>query len=403
MAVNDMTFEQAATVLKSLADQTTGVSNITPTDVSSFVTVGQLALKNGYDPVLNALSQLISRTIFSIRPYASKLRGMEFSEEQWGAVTRKINIADTDPEEDAGYKWPVGYDSGHGGNENGDGQSVDMYALKKPKVVQTNFYGFLVWQDHYSIFRDQLKNAFRGPAEFSQFWAMVQTWFDNKHETYYDAFKRMCLGNFAAAIADEAQGPRNVKLLTEYNTLTGQELTATTVYAPDNYVPFMRYVYGRVAAICDMLTNRTEQYQTVIGDNHVMRHTPYSDQRIYMLAQDRYSLEAQVLADTYHDNYLRFGDVESLSYWQSPDNPAGIQMTPVYTDSTGAVKTGEEQTLNNVFAVIADRNAFGVAELERDVNPTPFNARGRYTNIWFHSKMRAFNDLTEKGLVLTIS
>ena len=35
-------------------------------------------------------------------------------------------------------------------------------------------------------------------------------------------------------------------------------------------------------------------------------------------------------------------------------------------------------------------------------NPTPFNARGGYTNIWMHETQRIYNDHTEKGVVLLL-
>ena len=63
---NDMTFAQAATVLNGLVSQMTGQSAAaaiaTPED---FISVAQVALKNGYDPVINAIAQLWGRTIFS--------------------------------------------------------------------------------------------------------------------------------------------------------------------------------------------------------------------------------------------------------------------------------------------------------------------------------------------------
>ena len=46
-----------------------------------------------------------------------------------------------------------------------DGDSADMYTIKKPKPVQLNFYGQNVWQDHVTVYRDQLDVAFHDPDE----------------------------------------------------------------------------------------------------------------------------------------------------------------------------------------------------------------------------------------------
>ena len=54
MSVNNMTFEQAATLLNAVHSQVTGMTQIAPADVTDFISVAQKTLKAGYDPVLNA-------------------------------------------------------------------------------------------------------------------------------------------------------------------------------------------------------------------------------------------------------------------------------------------------------------------------------------------------------------
>ena len=87
MAVNDLTFTQAATVLNSIVKQATGQTAQLPTNTAEFVSVAQTALKAGYDPVLNAISQVLSRTIFSIRPYNRKFAGLQVDNQKFGNIT----------------------------------------------------------------------------------------------------------------------------------------------------------------------------------------------------------------------------------------------------------------------------------------------------------------------------
>ena len=75
MAANDLTFEQIVTVLNSIASQATGQAQLTATNTSDFITVAQTTLKAGADPIMNAISQTLSKTIFSIRPYFEKFQG----------------------------------------------------------------------------------------------------------------------------------------------------------------------------------------------------------------------------------------------------------------------------------------------------------------------------------------
>ena len=171
----EMTFKQAATLLNSIQQQATGQSAMVATDIRSFISCATTTLATGYDPVINAINQVLTRTIFSTRPYSRKFKGLEKTESQWGNHVRKLNIADKPISDDDRYKWPVAFDATQTSNPLGNGQSVDQYVINKPEILQTNFYGANVWEDWYTIFKDQLDNAFTGPEQFARFNAMHMT------------------------------------------------------------------------------------------------------------------------------------------------------------------------------------------------------------------------------------
>ena len=155
MSVNAMTFEQISTVLVSLVKQATGQTVLTPTSTSEFVSVAQIALRADRDVVLNTLSNMIGKTIFSTRPYSAKMTGLELDSFRWGAVMRKLSIADNEWKDDQAYDYPVTYDASQT-VPSGDGGTVDQWVIKKPNVLQTNFYGASVYADHMTITEEQL-------------------------------------------------------------------------------------------------------------------------------------------------------------------------------------------------------------------------------------------------------
>ena len=140
MSVNTMTFEQISTVLTSIVKQATGQQILTPTDTRDFVSVAQIALRADRDAVMNAISNILGRTIFAIRPYSAKLDGLMMDSFRWGNVMRKLSIADSDWEDDPAFKYPVTYDASQT-PPTGDGLSVDQWKIKKANILQTNFYG----------------------------------------------------------------------------------------------------------------------------------------------------------------------------------------------------------------------------------------------------------------------
>lgn len=397
---NDMSFVQVATVMNSIHAQATGTTGIAATDTKSFVAQAQAVLKTGYDPVCNAISQVLSRTIFSVRPYSAKFRGLMVDAVRWGNHVRKISWGDKPIQEDDRIKIQ-------------DGVDAPQQIPNVPKVLQTNFYGEEVFQDSYTLFKDQLDVAFSGPDEFARFVSGTIQNVTDKLEQARENMSRALVANYIAAknhlVTAGSEGAESVvHLLTEYNTQTGMSLTATTVYQPANYKPFMEWVYSRIAQISAMLTERSARYHmniTNLGgvDKTIMRHTPVERQRVYLYALARFQAEAQVLADVYHDNYLRFADNETVNFWQSITTPSQVQVLPNWLNADGTVgEATEAETVSHIFGVIIDEETIGWTPVNQWQAPAPFNARHGFTTVYIHETQRHWTDMTENGVILLL-
>ena len=387
-------FNDAAVLLTSITQQATGQQVITPTTLDDFVSVGTLALQAGFDPLLNAISQVIGRTIFSIRPYSEKFGGLRADSLRWGNHIRKLKIADNEWERDQRY-----YEAASDFWDDGD--SVDMYTIKKPKAVQLNFYGQNVWQDHVTVYRDQLDVAFHDPEELMQFTSMIMTNMSNRMAQARESCARAALANFAAAKNILGAG-HVVHLIDEYNTATGSSLTAATIMQPANYATFIRWVAGYIKTLSRRMEERSSLFQQNITGKVVNQHTPRDRQKLYLLADYVNRMDAEVLSTTYNEEYLQIGDFEEVSYWQSITSPDAIQVTPGYIDATGAIVTGAAQTMSKVFGILFDEEAVMTQEVNQWNAPTPFNVAGGYTNFYWHKSDRYLNDFTEKGVVLLL-
>lgn len=388
MAANNMTFEQVATILNDIRGQVTGTAAAAPVNESEFISVGQTVLKAGYDPILGAITQVLARTIFSNRPYARKFGGIRMDSQQWGAITRKLAISDKDFENDVRFELV-------------DGQSVDMFTVNKPIVLQLNFYGQTVYEKSITIFRDQLNSAFRGSNEFGQFMAMVtQNVYDMLTQAE-ESLARLTIANFALGKLAANNGV--IHLLTEYNAETGSSLTATTVYDPANFDDFVKWMYARVATLSGMMTERTALYQIQVTGKEVIRHTPLDRQKVFMYAPLLNAMKARVLAGTYHEDFLEYSDVEAVNFWQSAQTPNTMQGQPAYLLPDGTIQNAASAVTNNtVVGVMFDDEALGYTVMDEWAAPTPFNAKGGYTNQFWHNTKKWYNDFTEKGIILCL-
>lgn len=393
MAVNTMTFNQLATVLTSIVAQATGKTGLAVTDTASFVSVGKLGLEVGYDPLNTAISQVLSRTIFSVRPYRRKFGSIERDNIRYGNHVRKINFADTGFEEDDRIKLV-------------DGQSVDQYVVKKPKAIQTNFYGENVYQKHITIYRDQLDCAFSSPEEFGRFVSGVMQTVNDELEQARENTARATVanligGHYALDAATLTNGSV-VHLLTEYNAYSGSNVTISNVFAPNIFPDFARWMYGRIATLSRMMQERSTLYHLNFTAGDIMRHTPVDRQRLFMFTGTMDQISSNVLSTTYNDEYLKMLPREDVTFWQSIESPASVNVTAGYVNADGATASSAVSLSGIVLGVLFDEEAAGYTVINQWANPTPLNARGGYTNYYFHETYRYYNDFSENAVVLLL-
>lgn len=400
--MNNLTVDQIATVMTDVVEQATGQKNIAAiTDAASFVAVAQTALKTGYDPIINAISQVLSRSIFAFRDYNAPNSALEMDLPRWGNAVRKLSPVARDMVDDMRFTWPVAYDA----SENpplGNGQSVDHYKIAKQEVLQTNFYGTGVYQQRYTIFKDQFDVAFQSPEEFGRFLTMLAGERKNDRESYKEAIARGIQANFIGGLLAENSSARVISLLTEYNTLTGLTLDNETVYQPDNFAPFVRWAYSRIKTIIKMMGQRSSMYQTNITGKTILRHTSPENMRVALFTPFIEQVRAMVLSDTFHDDYLKDITFEDVNFWQSIETPDTVNITPVYTNASGAVATGAAQNKSGIIGLIHDRDALGYSFVNQWAATTPLNIDGGYWNEAHHITAKTLSDNTEKAVLITL-
>lgn len=401
MPANDISFNQVATFLNTIQAQVTGRAGISVVDSSSFATAADITLKAGHEKLYNAISTVLGPTIFSIRPYNRKFRGLELTERAYKLHTRKLQIVDGEFQDNATMKWPILYDA-EMNPPSGNGESVDQQTIRKPEIVQTNYYGANTYADDYTIYDEQLEVAFTSVDEMARFISMITMNVSNMMEQARENFARYTLLNYAGALYDLGS-TRAINLLAEYNAITGGTYTVDDIYNPENFPGFMKWAFARVKQICSEMSERSTKYQSAINGKWITRHTPYEDQRLYMFAPNQYQMEASVLSGAFNDEYLKRAYTEEVSFWQNINNPAAIHVKPVYTGPQGTPISGGSHTLNHVFGVICDREAVGYSVIKSTMKAAPYNAKADYQTFYLKDYHKNFNDVSEKGVLLYLA
>lgn len=375
--------------LNYIISQATGKNNIAIINGSDFISVANIALGIAPDALLNAISQVISRTIFSIRPYNRKFAGLFVDNMKWGNHVRKINIGDKDWDANVSYDLT-------------DGESIDADIVSKPDILQTNFYGQCVYSKHYTIFRDQLNIALQNEEEFERFYTMLV---QNTMDMIEQCHENTARATIANLIGGKVKGDTTnvIHLVTEYNDVTGLELDSATVKKPENFVPFYKWAFSRIKTISGLMTERSLQYHINITDHNIMRHTPVQNQRLYLYTPEMNNVESSVFSSVFNEQYLKMMDYEGVNFWQSIKTPMGINVKARYISSEGTAMTDTTGTsTSNIFGILMDEEAAGITTYGARTATTPYNARGEYMNVWWHFNDRYWNDFTENAVVFLL-
>lgn len=379
----------SAALLNSIVNQATGKTALSSTATKDFVSVANTALGIATDTLLSSISQTLSKTIFSVRPYEAKFKGLMRDEVRFGNHVRKLNIGDKDWENDIRYDLV-------------DGESIDDQIVSNPTILQTNFYGQNVYSRHYTVYRDQLNIALSSEEEFQRFITMIVQNCSDMIEQCHESTARMTLANF---IGGKVKGDVNnvIHLVTKYNEVAGTTLTTETVRQPSNFTPFIKWAFGYIGYLSGMLTERSQKFHINVTGKEISRHTPQNKQKLYLFSEYLKDMDASVLSSVYNDNYLKFTDYEQVNFWQSIDTPDGISVKASYMKPDGTIATDDTGTATgNIFGALFDEEAVGITTCGQWSSASRFNARGGYTNFWYHFNDRYYNDFTENGIVFLL-
>ena len=371
------------TIVNSVVGQALGTTALTATNSYQLVDMGNAVISSSAntESFMNVLADRIGRTIFTDRAYSAKFQTMILTDMEMGGILQKISVDIFDAETDS-----TGTDGAWGLTQ---GQSVDQWKVNKPDTKQSLFAKRSVYKYHVSVAREQIKSAFTSESAMGQFINYVFQAMQNSIEFGIEQLGRLTMANYIAQVNNSAQASKRViPLVSNFNTAFDPttDLTAETALRdPD----FLRYATEQINLYSDYLTDMSKAY----NDGTIARHTPKSEQRLYVLSSFEKRLETVVQYAAFHKEFVSLNGYETINYWQAQQTPANINVN---------IAASTPETVNNVMAVLTDRYALGLAKMDDFVLTTPVNASGAYYNVFHHIHRMWINDLSENGVIFTL-
>lgn len=387
-----MKVEQIYSIINTITEENLGESVIVAEDLSNIVDVGKAFEDSfGLDNFVRTLVDHVGRMVFVDRVYGGRAPSVLVDGWEYGSILEKISVAL--PEAQENEVWELT-----------DGTSYDPNVFKKPNVTAKFYNDRITFDIQLSITTKQVKSAFDSVGQMNAFVSMLYTSVNNSATVKTDALIMRAINNMIGeTLYSEmptgtytgVSGVRAVNLLKLYNDTLASGVTPLTV---DEFRTSPDAIRHSILVFKNYM-DRIKVMSTLFNMGGQERFTPDDRLHIVMLSEFANLADVYLQSDTFNEQYTALPNAERTVYWQG----SGVDYD---FDSTSAVKiqtsAGHTIDATGIIAVMFDRDALGVANVDRYVT-SQYNAKGDFTNNFYHYTQGLWNDGNENFIVFYIA
>ena len=374
--------------MNSVTSEVLGKTDLIKEDLSNVVDVGkELFSASDVDNYVKALVNRVGKTIFINRKYAGKIPSVVMDAWEFGSVLQKIS-ADL-PNATVNDSWELV-----------DGTSYDPNIFYKPSVSAKFYNSKVTFEVPLSFTEKQVKESFNNASELNAFLSMLYNAVEKSMTVKTDALIMRTINNMIANTVDgDTAGVRAVNLLKEYNTLNG--LTGATALTADKALTdpeFLRFASLKLALYADRLGT----ISTLFNAGGKERFTSKEDLRIVLLSDFAQGAKTYLESDTFNKELVSLPAAETVPYWQASGKSYSFDNTGTINVQIKTKSGKKDVTVNGIIGVMFDRDALGVANLDRRVT-TNYNPKAEFFSNWYKFDAGYFNDLNENFVVFYVA
>ena len=379
-----MKVTQLKDIVNSVTGEVLGKTEVVNDDLSNLVDVGnEIFDTDNVDNYVKKLIDRIGKVIFVNRLYAGGVPSVLMDSWEYGSVVEKIS-ADM-PEADENDSWNL---------QNGQTYSQDTFY--QPKVSAKFFNSKVTFDVKLSFTTEQVKESFSNVNELNGFISMLETGVKNSMTVKLDGLIMRTINNMTGQILNSANGLQKVNLLTEYNAVSGQTLTANKALMDKDFLKFASLTIKKYQA-------RITKMSTLFNAGGKARFTTTDNLHTVLLSDFADSAEVYLLSDTYHNDTVSLPNHETVPYWQgSGKSYAFNDISKIDVKIDAGNKTPKQLTQTGILGVMFDTNALGVSNLNQRTT-TSYNARAEFYTNYYKMDAGYFNDLNENFVVFYIA
>lgn len=384
-----MEIKQVYDFVNTATSEAIGDSAVVSEDLSNVVDIGNAIFNaSAFDAYVKSLVNHIGKVIFVNRPYRGSVPSVLMDAWEYGSVVEKIHS-----------EMPVAVE-----NESWelvDGTSYDPHIFHQPKAVAKFFNKMTTFEIDRSITEMQVKQSFSSATQLNAFVSMLFNEVEKSLTVKNDALIMRTINNmiaetvydaFNGAAITTAGNTKAVNLLYLYNQQYGENLNAATAIITPAFIRFAAYKMG-------LYVDRLTRMSTLFNVGGKQRFTPRDLQHIVMLSEFKAAADVFLQSNTFHDEYTKLVNAETVPYWQGSGTDYSFANTGKIDVTTAS---GNSQVVTGVLGVMFDRDALGVMNFNPRVT-TQYNAKAEFTNYFYKRDARYFNDLDENFVVFYVA
>lgn len=380
-----MTVKQIYDIMNNITKEMLGDTIVVAEDLSNIVELGQqFEDVVGLDNYVRKLPDHVGRVIFVDRKYEGRAPQILMDGWEYGSIMEKI--ATRIPEAVESEDWQLT-----------DGQSYDPNVFHAPDVYGEFWNKRVTFEIDMSITRKQVKSSFDNVTQLNSFLSMILNSIETSLTVKLDALIMRTVNNmigetfyseFPAGTYTGASGVKAVNLLYLYNQKYSASLTADKAIVTPEFIRFAAYTMANYMDRIKVLSNLFN-----IGGES--RFTPDSKLHVAMLSEFKNAANVFLQSDTFHENYVALPNSDGVAFWQGSGTDYGFASTSEVKIKTAS---GHDVDATGVLAVMFDRDALGVSNLDREVR-THYNEKADFWNYFYNAFAGYFNDTNENFIV----
>ena len=379
-----MKVTQLKDIVNNVTSEVLGKEDVLAEDLSNLVDVGnEIVDSENVDNYVKKLIDRIGKVVFVNRLYAGGVPSVLMDSWEFGSIVEKIS-ADM-PEADENDSWNLK-----------DGQTYSQDTFYQPKVSAKFFNSKVTFDVKLSFTTEQVKESFASVNELNAFLSMLETGVKNSMTVKLDGLIMRTINNFTGQIINSGQAMQKVNLLSEYNTASGQKLTADKALLDKDFLKFASLVIKKYQA-------RITKMSTLFNQGGKARFTNINDLHTVLLSDFADSAEVYLMSDTYHNDTVSLPQHETVPYWQGSGKKYDFNsISSIDVKIDAGNKTAKEIKQSGIIGVMFDTNALGVSNLNQRTT-TAYNARAEFYTNFYKMDAGYFNDLNENFVVFYIA